>query len=497
MTVLNRRVWLLVGGAWLAGSLWITRFALLDDALIHLRYAEHLQAMHRIAFDGVHTSYGTSSLLYVCILATLRGISHSALLPKVVSVVCYLALIFVTYRLGDVLKQRHVTKFLWVSMLVCLLSPMGIRWLTDGMETSLALLLSATLAILCARLWNRPLTPAHQFTLLLVGALLVMCRVETCTLVFLSGITLAFSPSSSEETLGTKITRPLGLWCGGGLSLLTIWIVFGRIVPDTAVAKSGRPSLAQISGIAHVSISSFELGIGLSVLAAVSGWSLLRALIRQRRAGLSLVGWAAANGSYVLLVIAACVRGQSIEGVRYVLWPLVYAVTWNALVLSGIQAGEQKPVTHSGRVLAWCYGLLVVCLFPFDLYYGMHAMLGRGKAFLQMRSANLQALAGTTIIAGDVGFIGYFSGADICDVGGLVNGPELAALNGSQRYRRCALSQPRAAFLTAEQIKVLAPYLDLSGWRTCLMVDFQNVASDGRHFLMLPANQQRSCQELK
>src|SRR5579875_1375378 len=64
----------------------------LDDALIHLRYADHLLHQHRITYDGVHDSFGTSSLLYVSLLAALRPWWTSPLLPRVISSVAYILL---------------------------------------------------------------------------------------------------------------------------------------------------------------------------------------------------------------------------------------------------------------------------------------------------------------------------------------------------------------------------------------------------------------------
>ena len=63
-------VWLMV---WLRLS-WP---AMQDDAFIHLRYAVNLLRYHIISYDGVHPDYGTSSLLYVWLLAALRAFFHS------------------------------------------------------------------------------------------------------------------------------------------------------------------------------------------------------------------------------------------------------------------------------------------------------------------------------------------------------------------------------------------------------------------------------------
>ncbi len=80
---------ILAGLAWLSFMLYYTRFAMLDDALIHLRYATFLHRLHFITFDGVHHSFGTSSLLYVTMLAVLCGVTSSVMLAKIVSVIFY------------------------------------------------------------------------------------------------------------------------------------------------------------------------------------------------------------------------------------------------------------------------------------------------------------------------------------------------------------------------------------------------------------------------
>ena len=67
---------------WLAIWLAISWPGVQDDALIHLRYASFLNTRHFITFDGVHPSFGASSLLYVGLLALLRSLTKSPLLSR-------------------------------------------------------------------------------------------------------------------------------------------------------------------------------------------------------------------------------------------------------------------------------------------------------------------------------------------------------------------------------------------------------------------------------
>lgn len=72
---MKQRYLILAGltGVWLAAALFVSRHYLIDDALIHLRYAALLRRTGFITYDGKLPSFGTSSLLWVGLLALLRG----------------------------------------------------------------------------------------------------------------------------------------------------------------------------------------------------------------------------------------------------------------------------------------------------------------------------------------------------------------------------------------------------------------------------------------
>src|SRR5580698_6501834 len=77
---------------WVAICIALTWASILDDAMIHLRYAENLLRTHEITYDGVHPNYGVSSLLYVSLLAVLRNFTVSSNLPRGVSSFVHLVL---------------------------------------------------------------------------------------------------------------------------------------------------------------------------------------------------------------------------------------------------------------------------------------------------------------------------------------------------------------------------------------------------------------------
>jgi len=133
---------------WLVAWIVFTWPSMMDDSLIHLRFADHLWRQHMVSYDGVERSYGASSLLYVAILAVLRGlITTSPELPRVVSSVA-LVVFFAALAIGLVRRLRNAPVAAWgmsVLLLAIFVMPSSVRWLDDGMETAITLLLTALL----------------------------------------------------------------------------------------------------------------------------------------------------------------------------------------------------------------------------------------------------------------------------------------------------------------------------------------------------------------
>lgn len=104
---------------------------------------------------------------------------------------------------------------------------------------------------------------------------------------------------------------------------------------------------------------------------------------------------------------------------------------------------------------------------------------------LAMRRAHLSRYQNVTIIAGDVGFIGYFTMGQICDIDGLVGGRRAALQTPMQRLAGCAGQRPEVLFVTSGQAENLGQLLYLQDWKVCSHFDFTNVLGDDRHYLMV------------
>src|SRR5689334_846381 len=115
----------------------------------------------------------------------------------------------------------------------------------------------------------------------------------------------------------------------------------------------------------------------------------------------------------------------------------------------------------------------------------MRIMAGRSATFLQMRSAHLERLAATEGMAADVGFVGWFTQARICDMAGLVNGRPFAALSRETRDVSCSRRNPTFVFVTAPQLNEIRRDVDVSAYSVCGQFDFTNVGSADRHYLLV------------
>lgn len=486
---------------WLAYWLTASRYALLDDALIHLHYADYLNRLHFITFDGVHHTFGTSSLLYVSVLAFLREFVKSALLPKAVSDIGYVTLL--TAILLQVFKLRTHPRAQWIlgAFLLCLLSPMSIRWLTDGMETSWTNLLIVLLALAVKTEQGESTQTRGRFAQLVAfGAILIYLRIELCMLVGLCCLSI-LAAKAARKSLGGAVIEAAPLTIGAVLAMVSIRLVMGHFLPDTASAKaSGHFSFDPVTGSLQVMLTSVLFGAG-----AMACWAISLVMVwadgrlRNDRRPARLVGILLENSPYFVVVALSCLRGQAIQGARYFIWAVVFSLVSNVLRLAREEEpGEIRAFGGLEKGLAAAFCVFFVCALPFDWRWGSRAMRGRSQTFLEMRAARLDALfRGKTIVAGDVGFVTYFTEANTCDTEGLVNGLGMAAKSPRQRAETCAQQSPVMLFITVAQEHDFEKVADLNSWKVCRSFDFTNVNSNDRHYVTVPAGDaERVCNAL-
>ena len=462
---------------------------IMDDAFIHLRYADNLFRAHFITYDGVHPSYGASSLLYVYLLAFFRAFTSSPNLPRAVSSCAHLLLFagLVLLFARAIPRESHLARLLGLTALILFVAPSAVRWLDDGMETGLSLCFVALLCWVTFRQSTRPTISGLQYlTFLALGFFTVLLRTELMLLCGLSFVLLAsqslFAPNNTAiPNQRLRATRNGShLLLGGLLALTLIRIKMHFLLPDTALAKSidHTPWSSTLVAAAKVLGGALSFGAGMLLF-----W-LLTILLIWRARGLS-VTVLLANSAFPVLLALAVLRGQQIQGARYFAWAFTFSILWNILDLGRISPSpaEKRP----GSVLVYVFLAFLLLALPLESM-ALYPMLKSRSALLHQFEANhLDRVEGKTGIAVDVGLIGYFSRADICDLAGLVNGRERASKTTAQRRAACAANHPDFLFFDAATINDLRPFLTYSDWQACSQsYEYKNVKTLNRHYLIVP-----------
>lgn len=475
---------------WLISWIVLSWAAIQDDALIHLRYAENLLRTHLISYDGVHPNYGTSSLLYVSLLAFLGAFIKSPNLPRAVSSCAHLLLVggLTCFLIKFVPRQSSRARILGLILLFLLATPSSVRWLDDGMETGLVLCFTAILCIASFRQFSRETTIGREYLAFVALALFtVLLRTELALLCGIAGAILVCKNivrHGSAVRPGQWFQSAVGsshLFVGSLLALAVIFLKMHALLPDTAIAKSDGIANWQgvFSSSATVLVGAFSFGVGFLLL-----WLLtLFLLLRTGRISLPTI---IANALFPLVLLLAALRGQQIQGARYLVWALFFSALWNILELGSTPSAT--PRNRQGLTLAWGFFALVLIAQPFESITMYRILEARAKTMRAFQSQHLNSLEGKTGVATDVGYMGYFSKATICDLAGLVNGREAASLSQNARAAACAALHPDFVFLNRGQIDFFSQFMPLTDWKVCSRYDFINVRSPDTHYLMAPSS---------
>jgi hypothetical protein len=475
-------------GLWLVLWIFLSWAGVQDDAFIHLRYADNLLRTHFITYEGAHPDYGASSLLYVSLLAALRAFSASPDLPRILSTFAHLLLAagLVIFSFKLIPRESSLSRLLGFTLLLLLAGPSAVRWLDDGMETGLVLCFVGVLCWITFRQSIRRTITSPQYLVFVVfGFVVVLLRTELILLCGLSFAILSWKafiaaePGPETNRRFSSIFSGSHLLIGGVLALAFIRVKMHAFLPDTALAKStgaaNWPGAFQVTG--KVLSSSLSFGAGMFLF-----W-LLTLILLFRASRLSITNLLA-NLAFPILFSLAALRGQQVQGARYLVWAFFFSILWNVLELGSVQ--HDHRLQNQNNAVALCFPVLLLLALPIESRMLYPMLRSRSTMLQQIKSDHFERLEGKRGIAFDIGYVGYFSRANICDLAGLVNGRDKARLTPEQRLKSCAATTPDFMFMDLEGIEHAARYLPINDWQACSKYDFQNVNQNDPHYLIVP-----------
>jgi hypothetical protein len=466
------------------GYLWTARMLFLDDTFIHLRIARNLHDFGFYSFNGDLASYCTSSPLYTALLATLLTVFSGPLVPKIMGTLIYGALFMLVARSALSAKCERA-QWLWLAFLAAIASPIGVRWLCDGMETGLVGLVAVVLAGVAFSISSGlPGSNLLIVSRVLLGIAAVMLRVEFLLLVALIGL------ASLVERRGRLTASPVSLALGAAIGLGLIYAVFGDILPDTAVAKAatGPVTLSSLLSTwvdvakAHGAASYLGGSVGAAWLYSAA------VVVRQRRLkSYSVI----LNAALPVFLLAIALRQQAIQGYRYFVFIEFFLLAYNIQVIAAEPGPEPEPAarTTMPRRAGWMFmtGIALTAAWQAVDFHRFSIMVAsRAASFSTFSQTDFADVKGTYGIAWDVGLIGFFTDARILDVNGLVNGRQVARMAKADRLSWYVTHHPiKFVFGDAGQLNELRDLIDLRSWILKEQFDFRNFNGQPDVHLML------------
>jgi hypothetical protein len=482
----------IVFALWLLVWLCLSWPAMQDDAFIHLRYAVNLLQHHMISYNGVRPDYGTSSLLYVWLLAASRSLFISPLLPRFVSTVFHLMLFagLVGAFARALYEAPKLAQRFALLLLAFLVAPMAVRWLDDGMETSLALCLISLIAFSTSRLCHSETVSNRSVAwLILLGLIATLARVEFLLLLGVATLTVFTARFSLPNEIAPPIVaqarlrlalRSAAPLFGGLAAAAIIFFTMHALIPDTAIAKGGNGSawLGTLGAAFSVLLSSLSFGILLLLF-----WVLTAAgVIAYKRCVSFPILFA--NSLFPITLFLAAARGQQVQGIRYFVWTFLFPILWNILELRWTTPPPTPSTTRLLRISMYALAGLFVLVLPIESTLLYKEFRTRAQSLAEFRAQHLERLSGLPITTFDVGYIGYFTESPVCDMAGLVNGRARARLPFAERVNLCVTEHPPYAFVSQFSLDELSHRIDMKNWSVCSVYDLANLRSPDLHYLI-------------
>jgi arabinofuranosyltransferase len=409
----------------------------IDDAYITFRYARNLAEGLGMVYNPGQPVLGTTTPLYTWLmsLAWLLGLHDLPSVAPVVNALADAGTAVLLYWLGLRLANSRVVAM--GAALAWAVSPMSVTFAIGGMETSVVILfLVSSFAAYVA---------GHSRLSAGVMALAVLTRPDALIGAGLLFADMGLRPLLARDggSLATKARRLPWIEVAIFVGLLLPWLVcatlyFGSPLPQSVSAKVRAYRLDELTAllrlIQHVSTPFFEDKVFGRYWPAV-GFPLYLVLylvggLRQVRR----VGWALPAVLYPLVYVVVFSVANPLLFRWYLAPPLPFYLLGILIGLHTILTGLARRLGKE-RIGAWATGLVTALLLLSSLNnYVLHPDHGPDRPAPDMAWFKLELLyrqaaerlkpelqPGDVVAAGDIGAVGWFTGAQILDTVGLIS----------------------------------------------------------------------------
>lgn len=311
--------------------------AMVDDAYIFFRYAQHFADGHGLVFNVGERVEGYTSPLWVLILGLFAAFgTNLPAVAVVLGVALSLATMFLAYKLAGLFDFRHP---LLRVLPVLLLSANGsfATWVTGGLET----MLLTFLVTLAAYLY---LQHGHWLLLSLIWSLIYLTRPEGALLFAITAAALAFQARRHQRRWREAVS--FGVIVVGVITFHILWRLsyYGYPLPNTYYAKVSTGSIDQLLRGGYY-LAYFLVAYGAALLGLV-------VLARRRFPAPYLLALVGGQVVYVLLV-----GGDG-------LWQFRFLMPVLALLYVTAAWGWDKIIPRYPYPYLAIMGLVIVTLLP-------------------------------------------------------------------------------------------------------------------------------------
>lgn len=400
------------------------RHGFTDDGFIHIRYAQNLITTGTYSFNPREVSFGTTSPLWVAMLAAIGYVLGSGEIlvsvSRALSWLAAFAAVGAAHKLARMMGAGRVAAIAAAAVLAG--DAWFARWSALGMETSLAVFAILAMGAASTRAYDDR-RAAGLFGFFIAIAALVRPEVYLALPVF-------FVAALWSRTR----LRCVVITTAFASALLVPWLLFakfhiGSFLPNTAGAKSGGMILDPVTfvnkfaPIAKIVASSQ----GIAVLSLLVSVAVLGRHARLNRKVRFMALWV------IALPVAYVVFDIQVLS-RYVL--LVTPI----VAVAGVAALDHLPLpVVRRRVVVIAAASLSIFL---NAGFYTRVVLPASIAFSDDLTHELKDLAiylrdnsppDAVVAAADIGYLSFYSGRRILDLGGLVE-PEMLARREVHTY---------------------------------------------------------------